>query len=143
MNGRDELAFTSPSDLKISLGPRDVPRDFFRSQKNLLIVGDVQTNKFLLSALYGYSIASITIPCIHTAFICQSSSIVHVIVAVPNCLPKLLLVLGLCCQTFLLSHVSAMVGTSSTMTTTDTRAGCRTRRGTGSWTRRMRNIIRA
>ena len=44
-----------PSNLKISLGPRDVPRDISRASGNLLVVGDVQPNTSLLSAVYGYN----------------------------------------------------------------------------------------
>ena len=40
-----------PSDLEISLGPRDVPR----ASGNLLVVGDVQPNTSLLSAVYEYN----------------------------------------------------------------------------------------
>ena len=40
-----------PSDLEISLGPQDVPR----ASGNLSVVGDVQPNTSLLSAVYVYN----------------------------------------------------------------------------------------
>ena len=48
-----------PSDLKISLGPRDVPQasppDISRASRNLFVDGDVLPNTSLLSAVYGYN----------------------------------------------------------------------------------------
>ena len=59
-SNRDELGCTSPptsrfpSALEMSLGLR--PRDISRASGNLLVVGDVQPNTSLLSAVYGYNI---------------------------------------------------------------------------------------
>ena len=59
-SNRDVLGCTSPptsrfpSALEMSLGLR--PRDISRASGNLLVVGDVQPNTSLLSAVYGYII---------------------------------------------------------------------------------------
>ena len=58
-SNRDELGCTSPptsrfpSALEMSLGLR--PRDISRASGNLLVVGDVQPNTSLLSAVYVYN----------------------------------------------------------------------------------------
>ena len=68
-SNRDELGCTSPptsrfpSALEMSLGLR--PRDISRASGNLLVVGDVQPNTSLLSAVYGYNT-----PWIHSSSLC-------------------------------------------------------------------------
>ena len=58
-SSRDVLGCTSPptsrfpSALEMSLGLR--PRDISRASGNLLVVGDVQPNTSLLSAVYEYN----------------------------------------------------------------------------------------
>ena len=60
-SNRDVLGCTSPptsrfpSALEMSLGLR--PRDISRASGNLLVVGDVQPNTSLLSAVYVYNIS--------------------------------------------------------------------------------------
>ena len=62
-SSRDILGCTSPptsrfpSALEMSLGLR--PRDISRASGNLSVVGDVQPNTSLLSAVYGYNMQNI------------------------------------------------------------------------------------
>ena len=46
-----------PSDLEVFLGPRDFPQEISGASENLLVVGDVQPNTSLLSAVYVYNLA--------------------------------------------------------------------------------------
>ena len=78
-SNRDELGCTSPptsrfpSALEMSLGLR--PRDISRASGNLLVVGDVQPNTSLLSAVYVYNTSLLS--AVYNTFSFQRKSCYH------------------------------------------------------------------